>query len=123
MLHQVLYVPEFKYNLISVARVTSQLKVWNLFTDELCAMQAPLSRNKIIIGQRVRNLYIRDYKFIKNPSPLVHSLNNCQSCNKNDFHNIWHNRLGHLPLYKMKFISLLSKHCNDKNFDTCTICY
>ena len=52
ILSQVLYVPEFKHNLISVAKITSQLKVWVIFTDDFCVMHAPSSKSNFLIGKR-----------------------------------------------------------------------
>ncbi|KAL4557147.1 hypothetical protein LXL04_035319 [Taraxacum kok-saghyz] len=85
-LNDVLYVPQFKHNLISVTNVTSQLKVWVLFTDEFAVMQAPLSKSSLIIGKRVNNLYIREFKLLKTLQILSfilsndcnHSLDSCE---------------------------------------------
>lgn len=37
-LHGVLYVPEFKYNLVSIPKLTSHLKTFAIFTDENCLL-------------------------------------------------------------------------------------
>ncbi|XP_023753961.1 uncharacterized protein LOC111902344 [Lactuca sativa] len=108
-LNDVLYVPQLKNNLISFTKVTSQLKVWILFTDEFCAMHAPLLKSSLIIGKRISDLYIREYKLLKQPStPQFHS---CLSCNKINVLNYWHNRLGHLPCNNRDKFMPRSKSC------------
>lgn len=37
-LHGVLYVPDFKYNLVSVPKLTSQLHTFAIFTDPHCLL-------------------------------------------------------------------------------------
>ena len=88
-------------------------------------MQAPLSKSNIIIGKRVQNLYIRKYKCLKTSASVNHfsSVNLLDSCNKANVTNLWHKMLGHLPFYKMKFLSLTSTDCTSDLFDTCNICF
>lgn len=50
ILTNVLYVPSFKYNLISITYLTSQLKTFVLFTDDECLLQDPSIKNKVALG-------------------------------------------------------------------------
>lgn len=92
-----------------------------IFTDVFCSMQTLFFRNRLIITKSVKNIYIKNYKFFKNPSSLDYSLNYFQSINENDVSNLWCNRLGILPLYKINIISLVTKYCIGTNFDS--YCY
>ena len=61
VLKNVLYVPSFRYNLVSISKLTTQLQTFVLFTDETCLMQDPSLKNKLAfgaIGQRINNLFL-----------------------------------------------------------------
>lgn len=60
---------------------------------------------------------------MKNPAFIDDSIKGCMACNKIHNNGLWHYRLGHLPIYKMKTLSLVSKDCNDSSFETSTICH
>lgn len=49
ILHKVFYVPSFKYNLISIHCLTSQLKSLVAFSDSLCLLQAPSMKRPLEI--------------------------------------------------------------------------
>ncbi|XP_042752608.1 uncharacterized protein LOC111893020 [Lactuca sativa] len=58
--------------------------------DKIILSQAPLSRNKFIIGKRIKNLYIRNYKTLKNPTFVDNFSKYCMNCNKTDNNHLWH---------------------------------
>nr|XP_019068965.1 uncharacterized protein LOC109120058 [Solanum lycopersicum] len=56
-LYQVLFVPSFKFNLISVQCLTSQLKAIISFTNSSCIMQGPSLKSPLEIGSAKDGLY------------------------------------------------------------------
>ena len=106
-LQNVLYVPRFKYNLVSVSKLSSQLQTFLLFTDQRCLMQDPSMKSEIalgILGNRVNDLYVFDHRVIKSNlffsfSVFNHSVNNYNlNFTKNSNVSLWHNRLGHTSI-------------------------
>ena len=128
ILHRVLYVPSFKYNIISIPKFTKHLNTFVIFTDEECLLQDPSSKNEIalgVFGKKVNDLYVIDHRTIK------YSLSFCcpfpsRTCfnviNKPSNTLLWHKRLGHLSFSKLKQLSLVPSHCNDFVFDSCLTC-
>ncbi|XP_074310098.1 uncharacterized protein LOC141645801 [Silene latifolia] len=91
-LQNMLYVPSFKYNLLSISKLTKQLG-----------------------SESNLDTYLPN-KVDSHSTSLSSSVTNV-SC------NIWHTRLGHLPVYKMKQLKL----CNDfpiyeKDLSICPTC-
>jgi len=50
-LSNVLYIPNFQCNLVSIAQLNRELKCFVIFTDELCVIQGRTSRNLIGVGE------------------------------------------------------------------------
>lgn len=68
LLHNVLYVPSFRFNIVSIIKLTSQLHTFVLFTDETCIMHDPLLKNRISLGvvrKRINDVYVFDYDHLK----------------------------------------------------------
>lgn len=90
-------------------------------------------KNKIafgLLGQRINDLYVFDHHQIKTtlaydylvfPSSL-----SCQtsvfSFTFNNQTMLWHNRLGHISVAKLKDLSLVSSKCTDLNLESCVVC-
>ena len=101
-LHNVLHIPQFKFNLLSVSCLTKSMgcKLW--FDESSCALQ-DLSRDLMIgMGRQVANLYFLDIESIDSP------------VNQASFvaasvvsHDLWHKRLGHPNFYKLQSLSSL----------------
>ena len=109
VLNGVLYVPSFKYNLLSVSKLSSQLNGYVIFTPQHCLMQAPLLRKPQVLGELYAGLYlfksrsaVNSDAFVKN-FPIL-SLNTQTSvCNASMLsQDLWHARLGHLPFPNLK---------------------
>ncbi|KAF7801679.1 Retrovirus-related Pol polyprotein from transposon RE1 [Senna tora] len=91
-LENVLYVPEFKYNLIAVSKLATGLNVDVVFHDTGCVMQDRLTKKQLAKGKMVKNLYILvdpESADLKNNASLT-----CNSIVCND-KTLWHERLGH----------------------------
>ncbi|PWA93616.1 hypothetical protein CTI12_AA069020 [Artemisia annua] len=111
-LHNVLYIPTFSYNLISVSQLLKGTNCSLILTATMCIFQDQDQR--IALGSLCNGLYLLD----KPPShPSTHSAFTITSNQ-----HLWHSRLGHSSPTVLKQITSLSDSfsCNS-NFH-CTIC-
>lgn len=133
ILHGVLYVPDFKYNLISVSKLSSHLQTFTLFTDEACLLQDPSQKHNLALGvidKRINDLYVLDpYDFSSTLSYNVfvfksyndsHAFVTNSTLTSNTI--LWHNRFGHIPIHKLKTLSLLPSNCDEHCLKSCVIC-
>ncbi|XP_019261720.1 PREDICTED: uncharacterized protein LOC109239589 [Nicotiana attenuata] len=143
ILHNVLYLPSFKHNLISVHKLTDQFDRIVQFTRHSCLIQGPSLKKPLDLGKLDSGLY----KFVweKPSQPQATVSNACNSlsssfvsdhlpcavntvfpsCNKvamNKMDIVCHNRLAHVPFIKMKSISEISSHISSAQSFPCTIC-
>ncbi|XP_070004341.1 uncharacterized protein [Nicotiana sylvestris] len=68
ILPKVLYVPSFKYNIISVHSLAMHLRCIVLFTDALCLLQTPSVKRPKVIGSSREGLYYICSKCLKGKS-------------------------------------------------------
>nr|XP_016476182.1 PREDICTED: uncharacterized protein LOC107797775 [Nicotiana tabacum] len=129
-LPNVLHVPSFQYNLVSIHKLCKQIKGLVCFSESTCfLLRGPSLKRPLEIGSEADGLYILQLeRFLSDGFiPLTPSvpLNKCvpsSNCNVskncenifeskpvnsilNDNHTLWHYRLGHLPYNKLKSIS------------------
>ncbi|KAG7551493.1 Ribonuclease H-like superfamily [Arabidopsis thaliana x Arabidopsis arenosa] len=100
ILHDVLFIPQFKFHLLSVSSLTSQIKCGLWFDSCGCAIQDLTRALTIGRGKLHNKLYFLDLQFQpeKETSPTV-----CLTV-KIDAHT-WHQRLGHPSLQRLKSMS------------------
>ncbi|XP_019262147.1 PREDICTED: uncharacterized protein LOC109239985 [Nicotiana attenuata] len=146
ILHNVLYLPSFKHNVISVHKITEPFDCMVQFTRISCIIQGPSLKKPLDLGKLDNDLY----KFVWEQSsqlqqPLTNVSNSsnfsslCNSssfssssvhkdsaiCNKvamNKMDVVWHNRLAHVPFVRMKSISEISSTISSNQSFPCTIC-
>jgi len=119
ILHHVLVVPHFKYNLLSVKRLTAQLHTSVVFTKTLCILQGPSQKSPLAIGREAHGLYILDKDLIRAVKihnscfPYPKSFLNTEQleslCNQTSEQisvEVWHRIVGHFPYKKLKSLSL-----------------
>ncbi|XP_060200611.1 uncharacterized protein LOC132628870 [Lycium barbarum] len=116
ILKNVLHVPVFKYNLISVHRLSNQLQLNLLFTPSVCVLQDHLVKNIQVFGEAREGLYLLQLVCAKSSSnenvvsikkgsisiPMSSSVSFPVSANVVSNIDLWHVRLGHLPYSVMK---------------------
>ena len=56
-IHNVLHVPDFAYNLLSVRRFVTDLNLYMLFTPFQCLVQGPLMSKPRVLGSMTKGLY------------------------------------------------------------------
>ncbi|KAL2253350.1 UNVERIFIED_CONTAM: hypothetical protein Sindi_0129700 [Sesamum indicum] len=102
LLTEVLYVPVFKYNLLSVNRLCRDNPFKVIFTKDDCTMQDLQTNHVIAVGRQENRLYILGMDKIKDTDLT----NNAEDITKTgdrethmlkavDIRNLWHSRLGH----------------------------
>jgi len=109
VIHEVLYIPSFKYNLLSVSKCSNQDGSCVIFTSKYCIMQAPLVKKPQVLGELIGGLCLLKINRAISPEAAVSSF--CFQHNSLPFsssactvegsmHDIltWHAILGHLSL-------------------------
>lgn len=115
ILKDVLYIPNFAYNLISIYRLISDLKCKIEFASNFCLIQDQKTAEKIGIARCSDGLYVLDSHNV-GVNIVVPSNTVCKN-------NLWHIRFGHLFANRLSVMK--DKHCyiQYKNFDDCAVCH
>ena len=101
-LTNVLHVPSFSCNLISVAKLTSDLQCSVFFSASGCVFQDQVSGRTIGIGRLHEGLYVLVEGIISNKSALNSvGLNSVSAIHNSDVF-LWHFRLGHPSFFYLK---------------------
>lgn len=138
-LHHVLFVPSFKYNLLSVHKLCAQFNSIMIFSSLHAILQAPSMKRPLVLGRVSKGLYLlHTSKQIKPraqdlSSNRIFAFSLCNQlinqwskfvpvlANVNSDVTLWHNRLGHLPFSNMKFIPNIASIFPDSS-RICDIC-
>ena len=127
MLTNVLHVPDFHFNLLSVNKLCMQINGCIIFSPSECILQGPMSQ-AVVLGRANSGLYHVQLPTAAaaetTPKPLVMMQSESQPVFRQNFHfsdiDFWHLRLGHLSLDRMKQIQL---PCNKERTNMiCSIC-
>ncbi|KAL0400307.1 UNVERIFIED_CONTAM: Retrovirus-related Pol polyprotein from transposon RE1 [Sesamum radiatum] len=121
-LHNVLLVPSFTHNLLSVSQICKSLSVCFLFLTSLCLLQDLKTKNILAIGKQLGKLYYLDRNSF--PSIPISQCNISQmacSSSDNQMYDLWHKRLGHSNALVLRHIPLLSTISANKDL-VCSIC-
>ena len=103
-LHNVLHVPNFHFNLISVNKLCKDISCTISFTNDMCYLQGPSLRRPLQLG-RIKNglYYCQTAPTNIKPQAQVPNTFSCLSAlNKIDASKLWHLRLGHAPFSVIK---------------------
>lgn len=116
VLKNVLYIPDFRYNLMSKSKLTGDLNCVILFYPKFVVFQDLYSGNPIQIGRELSGLYtcvsaVNNFVFLD--SPLSVSLKP---------YVLWHKTLGHVSDYVFRRISSLNHISHNKNDEPCDVC-
>jgi len=131
MLSNVLHVPDFQFNLLSVHKLCEQITGKVIFSSTNCTLQGPMLQ-EVVLDEASNGLYhiqsLAVTKAVANQGSLaMHSgaqqgssqpmLGENIKLSEMDF---WHFRLGHLSFDKMKYVDV---PCNSKRTGSiCSIC-
>ncbi|XP_019252665.1 PREDICTED: uncharacterized protein LOC109231458 [Nicotiana attenuata] len=144
-INNVLYIPEFKYNLLSVSKLTKELQCLVAFFPDFCIFQDLYSGQVKGIGKEDKGLYLLQGKSLlggifnhdpaqqRNKSvqqePEVKSVykstrsenkSACMASEQSESSILWHKRLGHAPIDVIKKYTTL-KDLKDHHTH-CTVC-
>ncbi|OIT39815.1 hypothetical protein A4A49_63698, partial [Nicotiana attenuata] len=101
-LENVLHVPDFKFNLMSVSKLTRDLSCAAIFLPELCVFQDLYNGRVKAIGKEDEGLYVLKGRGIRQLAAHV-GVNAIAE----DTGNLWHMRLGHASIPVMQHVSFL----------------
>jgi len=105
-LHNVLCVPTFKVDLISISRLTRGLNCSITFFPYWCILQDLATRRMIGLGKQHDGLYYLSALAKKTPVNTYSSPTKQPSCNLTiSSTDLWHHRLGHASSSRLSFIA------------------
>ncbi|KAG7552168.1 Integrase catalytic core [Arabidopsis thaliana x Arabidopsis arenosa] len=124
-LYNVLYIPQFRLNLLSVSQLTKVLKSKVYFDEGCCVIQDPIKEQKIGEGKQIGGLYV-----LSTSPAECSSLDNSSSvsvnanCNAIVDNALWHSRLGHPSFEKIDVLhNVLGLRKGNKNeIVHCAVC-
>ena len=135
-LHNTLVVPYFQYNLLSVSKLCRDSKCLVVLSDTVCLLQDCVIRTVKGIGEYKNGLHHLVNASLEHILPellykgnrllaQLYSMHNGQHtfvgiANKHAEFALWHNRLGHAPESKMKYIDSIS--VSSKCKEVCLTC-
>lgn len=111
-----LYVPNFKFNLLSVAKLTKELKCIANFFPDFCVYQDLWNGKVKGIGRERGGLYM--LRGLLNRTKALNAVNKTNR----DTIEVWHNRLGHPSASVMKHIVGLNNKNSNMLHANCLIC-
>ncbi|XP_012831557.1 PREDICTED: uncharacterized protein LOC105952539 [Erythranthe guttata] len=115
-LHNVFYVPEFQFNLLSVSALLSKPHEFITFGFQSFVIQDKLMQ-MIGMGKRLQGLYVLE------PVLSAPYSSTQISCNKVSVSSqTWHNRLGHLPFSKLAILKDCISLPTVLNSTCCHVC-
>ena len=128
-LHNVLCVPSFTFNLLSVSQLTKQLPFCLVFLSQFCLIQDLTCWRTIGVGEMHHGLYLLQRK-LSSSSSKHPSLSQCLSHIKSipiansvvDMSKLWLSRLGHPSFNKMSAIKDVLPSFSQPCDDICTVC-
>jgi len=113
LLKNILFIPEFRLNLISISSLTDDIGSRVIFDKTSCEIQDPIKARMLGQGRRIANLYVLD---IEDPIVSVNAVVDI---------SMWHRRLGHASLQRLDVISdsLGTTKPKNKGSDYCHVCH
>lgn len=109
-LHNVLFVPKFNYNLISVSKLSVDMNCKIYFTTNGCFVQEPLMMKPWLLGEKRNGLYIiQEQKGSTRLPPKTRDSSNISSATTSSDSltnkaKLWHLRMGHMPIQKLELL-------------------
>ena len=129
LLKNVLYIPSFLFNLISIPQLVKDLQCSVFFNASGCFFQCPSMRRPWDVGELTKGLYhstrqsgIKRTDLLSLASSFLQASSFTFDSPSLDAIKLWHLRLGHIPINILKYVdtSFCSKSCT--NTCICSIC-
>ena len=117
-LSDVLYIPGFNFNIISITKLTSSLNCCLKFTDRVCKIQEPHTLRRIGSAEVRSGLYV-----LQNPALLQNTVNLTVVVPVVTSTHNWHCRLGHISPEKLYILHKSFPYISiSKCTPDCTVC-
>ncbi|XP_075087691.1 uncharacterized protein LOC107759690 [Nicotiana tabacum] len=110
----VIYVPQFRYNLLSVSQLTRDIGCFIAFFPAWCVFQDICNGKVKGIGKLEKGLYVLDLKHKSNPKLPIGVITSALVMNRISSY-LWHKILGHIPLDALKRLPVF----HNKTFIDC----
>lgn len=115
----VLYVPVFTHNLLSIHKLSNDNRCYAVFSPSECKIVDTQSNTVRSTGKALNGLYY--LSSAKSTVNLGKQCLNVLTPSLSEQYTLWHNRLGHAPASKLKFIDCI-KHCTQVSDQVCLTC-
>jgi len=112
-LRDVLYVPQFSFNLLSVSKIVNSLHFDLTFSSSGCMIQDVKTKEKIGLVKVHAGLYVLTHAAFTSS----HSLCNTAPT------TLWHSRLGHPSHERLRLLHQKYSYIVAENLDTCDVCH
>nr|DAD40346.1 TPA_asm: hypothetical protein HUJ06_014669 [Nelumbo nucifera] len=123
VLHNVLYIPHFSFNLISTSKLTDSYPYCLIFQRNLCILQDHQRWKMIGLAKKVNGLYRLVLPSVSCNSSITCNYISIPFCNKPNATDIWHFRMGHLSNTRLKLLRELDHFISLPSSDYCSICH
>lgn len=123
-LHNALFIPAFKFNLLSVSVLTKTLNAEVRFNASTCLIQDLTRELMIGHGNEVTNLYVLDLSSSHYNMSFTGMSTVCASFIADS--DTWHRRLGHPSMSKIELLSKvlpINKTTSKERNDHCHVCH
>ncbi|KAI9162373.1 hypothetical protein LWI28_026651 [Acer negundo] len=122
-LHNVLCVPTFKVDLISVSRLTGGLNCSITFFPYWCVLQDLATKRMIDLGKQRNGLYYLAALAAKNSIHVHKTATKQPTCNLTiSSTDLWHNCLGHASSPRLSFIAKNFLNFSVQSNNACPVC-
>lgn len=121
-LHNVLFVPTFHYNLLSVPKWTSYTHGTVTFFPDHCIFQVQNQKDTVALGKVKSGLYHLDPSSSAATSLISSPLSSINSASKQQLNSLWHMRLVHVSTPVLRKISAISCDISAEYNKLCPIC-
>ena len=129
VLKDILHVPDFQFNLLSISKLTKKTGFHVLFSQDHCLLQDHMSQKVVVLGKEDKGLYCMDANFkqhLRDKPILQQSMSTMLSppfsfiaCLTST--ELWHFRLGHPSFELLQFLNL--PDCNKQHKSSmCQVC-
>ena len=119
-LTNVLYVPQFSFNLISVSKNSSNLNCRLIFSSNKCVIQDIVTSKRIGIANTIAGLYVFDSAtFYDTAAKTIVSSINCPD----KIINLWHYKMGHLSYERLGVLRSQYPYVSFHKIIVCNTCH
>ncbi|XP_043808374.1 uncharacterized protein LOC122722242 [Manihot esculenta] len=117
----VLYMPTFKYNLLSVSQITQTNKISVQFYHNQYILQDLVTKHLLAVGRMHQGLYRLNKGSFSHQGSRIKTIGTALTSQQlQGNYEVWHRRLGHASKNKLLHLNVIK--ANDCDFHVCTIC-